>query len=76
MPACGVCLKPTSGSEPYHRGCLEGLFGVGSLPRLVDIELRTLYRLAAEMAGKMSLSGAQEKITHCGRRGDAAYLSS
>ena len=63
MPACGVCLKKTSGSDSYHRGCLEGLFGVGSLPRFGEIELALLYRLAAEMAGKMSISGVQEKVS-------------
>jgi serine/threonine-protein kinase HipA len=63
MPACNICLKKTSRSEACHRDCLERLFGVGALPRLEGIELRTLYRLASEMAGKMSISGVQEKVS-------------
>jgi serine/threonine-protein kinase HipA len=63
MAACSVCLKNTRGATPYHRACLERLFGVGALPSFDAIELKTLYRLAAEMAGKMSISGVQEKVS-------------
>jgi len=63
MATCGVCLKRTSGSDSYHQVCLERLFGVGWLPRLDGIELSTLYGLASEMAGKMSISGVQEKVS-------------
>ena len=63
MPACGVCLKPTSGSERYHSACLQRLLGTGTFPKFDTIDLGTLYRQAAEMAGKMSISGAQEKVS-------------
>ncbi|HVC95604.1 MAG TPA: HipA domain-containing protein [Pirellulales bacterium] len=63
MPNCGVCLKPTSGSDSYHRPCLQRLFGIGKFPKFDTIDLSTLYRQATEMAGKMSISGAQEKVS-------------
>lgn len=62
MPACRVCLTPCAGSEPYHPACLETLFGSPSLPWL-GFSLSSLMRVATEMAGKMSISGAQEKIS-------------
>ena len=62
MPGCRVCLKPCPGGEPYHPACLESLFGSPSLPWL-GFSLTSLMRVATEMAGKMSISGAQEKIS-------------
>jgi serine/threonine-protein kinase HipA len=41
---------------------LETLFGTTALPRL-EIELSKMMGLAAEMAGKMSISGVQEKVS-------------
>lgn len=47
----------------YHPGCIEWLFGTRTFPEL-DIGLSKLYSLAAtKMAGKMSISGAQEKVS-------------
>ena len=47
----------------YHRECLEALFGTKTFP-VFDVELSQLYSLAAtKMAGKMSISGAQEKVS-------------
>ena len=63
MPICGVCLKKTSGSDSYHRACLELLFGIDTFPKFDTIDLSTLYRQAAEMAGNMSISGVQEKVS-------------
>jgi serine/threonine-protein kinase HipA len=63
MPGCQICLKQTNGSEIYHRACLERLFGVGKFPKFDTVDLSTLYRQAAEMAGKMSISGVQEKVS-------------
>ena len=62
MAICRICLRPTAGSRDYHSDCLVSLFGADSLPRM-DIELRNLMGLAAEMAGKMSISGVQEKVS-------------
>ena len=63
MPGCGVCLKRTSGADSYHPACLERLLGIGTFPKFDTIDLSTLYRQAAEMAGKMSISGVQEKVS-------------
>src|SRR5579872_4392056 len=62
MPRCLVCLLGTRGSADYHEKCLTALFGQKTLPTLA-IEPANLYALAAKMAGKMSISGAQEKIS-------------
>ena len=62
MVICRVCLTATSGTTPYHPQCLETLFGTTVLPRL-EIELSKMMGLAAEMAGKMSISGVQEKVS-------------
>jgi serine/threonine-protein kinase HipA len=63
MTSCMICLKPVDGDARYHGECLKTLFGTDVLPSL-DVELSTLYKLAAtKMAGKMSISGAQDKIS-------------
>ncbi|MBI1899761.1 MAG: HipA domain-containing protein [Planctomycetia bacterium] len=62
MPSCAICLGSTRGTSEYHPACIRRLFGTGRLPSL-NIDLNELYRLAAELAGKMSLSGVQEKIS-------------
>ncbi|MEQ9406373.1 MAG: HipA domain-containing protein [Fuerstiella sp.] len=63
MKSCLSCLEPVSEPADYHEGCLKSLFGTPALPQL-DIELSRLYGLAAtQMAGKMSMSGAQEKVS-------------
>ncbi len=62
MVVCLICLKSTRGEEEYHPGCIEQMFGTRKPPRL-DIELGELYAIAAKMAGKMSISGVQEKLS-------------
>ncbi|MGO8750353.1 MAG: type II toxin-antitoxin system HipA family toxin [Thermoguttaceae bacterium] len=62
MATCRVCLRSAIGSLGFHPECLESLFGTKTLP-LLDIELSKLMGLAAEMAGKMSISGVQEKVS-------------
>lgn len=62
MTACRICLESTGEESPYHPACLESLFGSGALPRL-DFSLPSLMRLATDMAGKMSISGMQEKVS-------------
>ncbi len=60
---CFICLKDVTGKEMYHPECLEALFGTKTFP-VFDVELSKLYSLAAtKMAGKMSISGAQEKVS-------------
>ncbi len=62
MTVCFACLGTTRGSAAYHPACLEQLFGTSTLPAL-QFELRDLYAVAAQMAGKMSISGVQEKVS-------------
>ncbi|SFI44329.1 serine/threonine-protein kinase HipA [Planctomicrobium piriforme] len=62
MTACRICLQPTGDDPPYHPACLESLFGSRTLPRL-EFSLPSLMRLATDMAGKMSISGMQEKVS-------------
>jgi serine/threonine-protein kinase HipA len=62
MTVCRVCVEPTTGQREYHPSCVERLFGTATLPNL-DFKLSELYAVAAQMAGKMSISGVQEKIS-------------
>lgn len=62
MTACRICLRPIDGDPPFHPACLESLFGSRTLPR-IEFSLPSLMRLATEMAGKMSISGMQEKVS-------------
>lgn len=62
MTACRICLQSTGNDPPYHPRCLESLFGSRTLPHL-EFSLPSLMRLATEMAGKMSISGVQEKVS-------------
>lgn len=62
MTACLICLQNISGSTTYHTACLEDLFGTPTVPTL-DYDLGELYAVAAQMAGKMSISGIQEKVS-------------
>ena len=63
MTSCAICLGSVPGKGECHPECIESLFGTETLPAL-DIELSQLYSLAAsKMAGKMSISGAQEKVS-------------
>lgn len=62
MTACRICLQPTGDDPPYHPTCLQSLFGSPILPRL-EFSLPLLMRLATDMAGKMSISGMQEKVS-------------
>ena len=62
MNACRICLQPCDDDERYHAACLMRLFDAPSLPWL-GFSLPSLMRVATEMAGKMSISGAQEKVS-------------
>ena len=62
MNACRICLNPCNDDPPYHAACLKWLFGAPSQPALA-FSLPRLLRIATEMAGKMSISGAQEKVS-------------
>lgn len=58
MATCRICLNPTANDGDYHPECLDSLFGIQSLP-VLGIGLSKMMGLAAEMAGKMSISGVQ-----------------
>ena len=63
MNSCSICLGNVTDEVEYHADCIESLFGTKTLPEL-DVELSKLYSLAAsKMAGKMSISGTQEKVS-------------
>ncbi len=62
MTACLICLEETKDSTEYHTTCIERLFGTSVLPTL-DFDLGDLYAIAVQMAGKMSISGIQEKVS-------------
>jgi serine/threonine-protein kinase HipA len=62
MATCRICLNPTAKDLDYHPECLKSLFGTPTLP-VLNIELSKMMGLAAEMAGKMSISGVQEKVS-------------
>lgn len=63
MSSCPICLGDLAADETYHSACIESLFGTSVLPAF-EIDLARLYALAAsKMAGKMSISGAQEKVS-------------
>ncbi len=62
MTACMVCLCPTTDTSEYHVACLQALYGAKSVPSF-RYDAGELYRVAAQMAGKMSISGIQEKVS-------------
>ena len=63
MSVCTICLEHAAGNASHHERCMVGLFGTPTLPKL-DVDLTKLYSLAAtKMAGKMSISGVQEKVS-------------
>ncbi len=62
MATCRICLGQTRGEEQAHPACARDLFGTPTLPSL-EFELGELYAIASRQAGKLSISGAQEKIS-------------
>jgi serine/threonine-protein kinase HipA len=62
MTICQICLKPTRKGAECHAECIQKLFSTSTLPTL-DLDVGELYAVAAEMAGKMSISGVQEKVS-------------
>lgn len=62
MGTCAICLGSTKADADYHEACIESLFGTAVLPA-IDVTLSELHKIAAKMAGKMSISGIQEKVS-------------
>jgi serine/threonine-protein kinase HipA len=62
MAKCLICLSPAGGASTYHPRCLKRLFGAPALPQF-DLDRRRLTSIALDMAGRMSVSGVQEKVS-------------
>lgn len=58
--SCRGCLRPAPGE--WHDACARALFGSARVPR-IDVELAKLHELAFAMAGHVSLSGVQRKLS-------------
>ncbi len=59
---CDICGKVLADSDRYHRACLRRLFGIPSLP-IIDLTHHDVLSKAQEMAGRMSISGVQPKLS-------------
>jgi len=61
--ACWSCWEPLRGSEKrYHPACLRRVFGRTVVPEIA-VDPASLHLLGAEMAGRVSLSGVQRKVS-------------
>jgi serine/threonine-protein kinase HipA len=59
---CKICGKESEDESGYHPACLRRLFGTPSLP-VVDLTHAEVLARAQEMAGRMSISGVQPKLS-------------
>ena len=59
---CDICGKATDDSGRYHSACLRHLFGTPALPA-VELTHGEVLMKAQEMAGRMSISGVQPKLS-------------
>jgi serine/threonine-protein kinase HipA len=59
---CGICGKPAAEATRYHAACLRRLFGTSVLP-VVEFSHAEVLSKAREMAGRMSISGVQPKLS-------------
>lgn len=59
---CDICGKSLAEQGRYHAGCLRRLFGTPSLPA-VELSHGEVLGKAQEMAGRMSISGVQPKLS-------------
>ena len=59
---CHICGKPSKDESLYHAACLRRLFGTSTLP-LIDLTHAEVLVKAQEMAGRMSISGVQPKVS-------------
>lgn len=62
MNYCTLCGRKVQEGTGYHRGCLNSLFGVSYWPK-IDFTLNEISIKAQEMAGKLSISGVQAKLS-------------
>jgi serine/threonine-protein kinase HipA len=59
---CYFCGKTVDNKESHHTSCLRKLFGVDYLPT-IDLSLGEVNIKAQQMAGKLSISGVQPKLS-------------
>jgi serine/threonine-protein kinase HipA len=59
---CDICGNASEDASRYHPACLRRLFGTPSLP-VVDLTHAEVLARAQEMAGRMSISGVQPKLS-------------
>ena len=59
---CDICGKALDNGRRYHPACLHRLFGTTALP-LVELTHGGILMKAQEMAGRMSISGVQPKLS-------------
>jgi len=62
MDYCNMCGKRDTDGPGYHGKCLKELFGVNYLPK-ISFALNDISIRAQEMAGKLSISGVQAKLS-------------
>ncbi|MCK5598546.1 HipA domain-containing protein [bacterium] len=62
MNRCPVCGKPLNTDQAMHKSCINRLFGVSYIPG-IDLALSEITIKAQEMAGKLSISGVQPKLS-------------
>lgn len=60
--ACWSCWEPDPDAGRHHAACLRRVFGRPVLPE-VEVDPAALHLFGAEMAGRVSLSGAQRKLS-------------
>jgi len=59
---CDICGLACDADDRYHAACLRRLFGTPSLPA-VELNHGDVLLKAQEMAGRMSISGVQPKLS-------------
>ncbi len=59
---CDICGKASGDTGRYHPACLRRLFGTPALPA-VELTHGDVLMKAQEMAGRMSISGVQPKLS-------------
>ena len=63
MSLCLSCSMPMQGEGgEHHRACLRDLLGIDVVPK-IDVDLARLHTLALAMAGRVSVSGMQKKLS-------------
>jgi serine/threonine-protein kinase HipA len=60
--SCDICGKACEDAGGNHSACLRRLFGTPSLP-IIELSHAEVLARAQEMAGRMSISGVQPKLS-------------